>query len=68
MVLSETSSCLLVDAVACVNTNRPNTYLDDPGGKIVIYSRHMAARREKSGKRGISSCLAEGKSSLSLSR
>ncbi len=34
-------------------TIRPNTYLDDTRGKIVIYSWHMAASREKSGKRRI---------------
>jgi hypothetical protein len=41
--------------------NRPNPYVDDIRGKIVIYSWSLAARKEKSGKRGISSTERRGK-------
>src|SRR5262245_50642906 len=43
---------------------RPNPYVDDTRGKIVIYSWNLVARKEKSGKRGISSRLVEGKKFL----
>jgi hypothetical protein len=43
---------------------RPNPYVDDSRGKIVISSWNLVARKEKSGKRGISSRLVEGKKFL----